>query len=41
MKLQDECYQVQDVPLGNHVLTIKTDPKNSKHTSYISHIIVL
>lgn len=38
--MADECTQVWNVPPGEHVLTIRTDPDHPAHTSSFSHIII-
>lgn len=36
----DECTSVYDVPPGEHVLTISTDPNHPDHTSSFSHVVI-
>ena len=38
--VQDECTQLFDLPNGDSVLTIQTDPKHPTHTSSLSHIVI-
>lgn len=38
--MNDECTKLNEIPNGDHVLTIRTDPKHPGHTSALSHIIV-
>ena len=38
--MQDECTQLTDIPLGDHVLTIRTDSKHPHHTTSFSHLII-
>lgn len=38
--VQDECTQLFDIPNGDSVLTIRTDPEHPQHTSSLSHIII-
>ena len=39
--VQDECTQLQNIPLGNSVLTVRADPKHPSHNAHVTHIIVL
>lgn len=36
----DECTQLFEVPNGDSVLTIRTDPEHPTHTSSLSHIVI-
>ncbi len=38
--VQDECTQLLDVPNGDSVLTIRTDPAHPDHSSSLSHIVI-
>lgn len=38
--VQDECTQLFDIPNGDSVLTIRTDPEHPQHTSSLSHVII-
>lgn len=36
----DDCVKITNVPLGTHVLSIKTDPAHAAHVTTLSHVIV-
>lgn len=36
----DECVRLTDVPKGNVVLTVRTDPTVPNYSTAVSHIIV-
>lgn len=36
----DDCVKLTDIPVGNHVLTVKTDPAHPGHVTTVSHLIV-
>jgi len=36
----DDCVKITNVPLGTHVLSIKTDPAYPAHVTTLSHVIV-
>lgn len=36
----DDCVKITGVPVGTHVLTIKTDPAHPNHVTTVSHVIV-
>ncbi len=38
--VQDECTQLYEIPNGDSVLTIQTDPNHPAHTSSLSHIVI-
>jgi hypothetical protein len=36
----DDCARITDVPVGNHVLIVKSDPAHPGHVTTVSHLII-
>ena len=36
----DDCVKITGVPVGDHVLAVRTDPEHPHHVTTVSHVII-
>lgn len=36
----DDCVRITDIPVGNHVLVVTTDPAHAGHVTTVSHLVI-